>query len=177
VDYQSSYQGYDVTATYKHFASGFQVEVTYAEDDLFNVVDGYPAKLATAAKRTKETHGARMLVLAFASDTDFYSNSEAVPLCSNSHTTTATGVSTATGFDNLGTSALSHTTLASARIQMRGYRDDRGNRINVEPTDLWIPPDLAPTAYESSSPSGGPITRTTRRTTTRANTRSTSGIT
>lgn len=156
VNYQSAYQGYDVTATYKHFASGFQVDVTYAEDDLFNVVDGYPAKLATAAKRTQETHAARLLVLAFSVDTDFYNHSEGVALCSNSHTTTATGTSTASGFDNLTTSGLSMTSMIAARTQMRGFRDDRGNRIDVEPNQLWIPPDLASNAYELVQSMGRP---------------------
>lgn len=156
VDYQSASQGYDVTATYKHFVSGFQVDVTYAEDDLFSVVENYPSEMALAGKRTRETHGSRMLVMAFSVDTDFYNHSEGVALCSNSHTTTAPNVSTATGFDNLTTSAMSLTNVIAMRIQMRGFRNDQGGRINVEPDELWYPPDLCATAYEINESMGRP---------------------
>lgn len=156
VNYQSSYQGYNVIATYKHFASGFQVDRTFAEDDLFNLVDGYPAKLATAAQRTRETHAARMFVLGFSVDTDFYVNSEGVALCSGSHTTATPGVSTASGFSNIATAGMSYTSVVANRIQMRGYRDDNGNRIDVMPDELWYPPDLCATAYEILESMGRP---------------------
>lgn len=156
VDYQSVAQGYDVTATYRHWTSGFQVEVTYAEDDLFNVVDKYPAKLATSAQRTRESHGAEMLVLGFSNNTNWYTHSEAVPLFSNSHTTTAPNVSTASGFDNLTTSAMNMTSVLSAWIQMNGFRNDRGSRIQIMPDELWYPPDLAPTAHEIMNSMGRP---------------------
>lgn len=156
VDYQSVSQGYDVTATYRHYVSGFQVNVTYAEDDLFGVVDSYPAKLAVAARRTRESHGSEMLVLGFAVNTDWYNHSEGVALFSNSHTTTKPGVSTASGFDNLITSSLSLASVIAGRIQMRGFRDDAGNRINVEPDELWHAPDLDHVAFEIVESMGRP---------------------
>jgi len=153
IDYDSTNQGYDVTATHKEYALGMQIERKLMDDDLFNVMDRQPAKLARAAQRTLETHAARLFTMAFSNDTLFYSHSEGVPLCSNSHTTTS-GASTATGFDNLATAALSATAVASNRIQMRGFRGDRAERINVEPTEIWIPPDLYETAYEIVSSLG-----------------------
>lgn len=158
VTYDSVAEGYDVTGTYVHYARGFQVDVVLAEDDLFHVVDKYPSKLAVAANRTREKDGARMFTMAFSVDTAFYTHSEGVALCSNSHTTRASGVSTATGFDNLTTAALSPTALIAARIQMRGFRNDRGGRINVEPNELWIPPDLCATGYEIVESMGKPDT-------------------
>lgn len=156
VDYQSAAQGYDITATYRHWTSGFQVDVTYAEDDLFGAVAKYPAKLATAAQRTREGHGAELLVLAFGVNTDWYTHSEGVALCSNSHTTTAPNVSTASGFDNLMTSTMSMTSVLSGWIQMNGFRNDKGGRIQVIPDELWYPPDLAPTAHEIRNSMGRP---------------------
>jgi len=153
VSYDSISQGYDVTATHKEYALGMQIGRTLIDDDLFNQMDRQPAKLARSAQRTLETHGARALTMAFSVDNLFYSHSEGVPLCSNSHTTTS-GASTATGFDNLSTAALSATSVAANRIQMRNFSGDRGERINVEPTEIWIPPNLYETSYEIVSSLG-----------------------
>lgn len=153
VNYGSTSQGYDVTATHVEYTGGIQVERKLWDDDLFMIMDKQPARLGRAAVRTKENHGARFLTMAFSVDSTYYSHSEGVAVCSNSHTTTS-GASTATGFDNLGTAALSATAVAAARIQMRGFRGDVGQRINVMPDELWIPPDLYETAYEIVSSMG-----------------------
>ena len=147
VTYDSASQGYDTTATHVEFASGVQVERKLFDDDQYNIMDQRPAGLATAYQRTRQKHGARMFVNAFSVDTFFYNNSEAVALCSNSHTTTS-GASTATGFDNLVTTALSATAVSAARIQFRTFRDDRANRWSDNPDELWIPPDLFEEAFE-----------------------------
>src|SRR3990167_306995 len=147
VNYQSASQGYDTTMTYLEFASGVQVERKLYDDDQYNIMDQRPAGLATAYQRTRQGKGARMLNNAFSVDTYFYNNSEGVALCSNSHTTTS-GASTATGFDNLITDALSATAVATARIQMRKFRDDVANRFSVMPDELWIPIDLYEEGFE-----------------------------
>lgn len=147
VTYQSSDQVYDTTATHVEFASGIQVERKLFDDDQYNIMDQRPSGLARASQRTRQTHGARIFVNAFSVDTKFYNNSEAVALCSDSHTTT-TGASTANGFDNLVTTALSATALSAGRIQMVGFRDAQANRSQVNPDELWIPPDLFEEAYE-----------------------------
>ncbi len=153
VNYDSASQGYDTTATHVEFASGVQVERKLFDDDQYNIMDQRPRGLATAAQRTRQKHGARILNNAFSVDSFFYNNSEGVALCSNSHTTTS-GASTASGFDNLGTAALTATAVAAARIQMVGYRDDRANRISVMPNEIWIPPDLYEEAFEIVSSMG-----------------------
>jgi len=153
IQYDSDFQGYDVTATHKEYTSGMQITRKLRDDDLFNQMNMKPAKLARAAHRTLEGFGARLFTMAFANDNLFYTHTEGVPLCSNSHTTTS-GASTAVGFDNLGTAALSATSVASNRIQMRGFRGDRGERINTEPSEIWIPPALYETAYEIVSSLG-----------------------
>jgi len=148
VNYDSQTQGFDTTATHIEFASGMQVERRLFEYDQYNIMDQRPAGLATALVRTRQTHGARLFTLGFSVDTFFYNNSENVALFSNSHTTNAAGVSTANGFDNLATAALSATALSAARIQMVGFRDDRANRISIVPDEIWIPPDLYEIAFE-----------------------------
>ena len=155
VSYSSQAQGYDTTATHLEWANGIQIERKLYDDDRHGIWERRPSGLAISANRTREVHGARMFNLGFSVDTRFANNSEAVALFSNSHTTTS-GASTATGFDNLVTSAMSATALAAARIQFRGFRDDQAERINVMPSMLLYPPDLYDIAYEIVESSGKP---------------------
>lgn len=153
VGYQSQSQGYDTTATYLEFSNGVQVERKLFDDDQYNVMDQRPRALAASAGRTRERHAAQLLNKAFSVDTQFYNNSEAVALCTNSHTTNS-GASTASGFDNLVTSSMTATAVAAARIQMVGYRGDQAERISVVPNQLWYPPDLYEKAFEIISAAG-----------------------
>jgi len=153
VTYDSMSQGYDTTSTPLEFASGVQVERALFDDDQYSIMDQRPRALATAAQRTRQKHGARVFNNSFSVDNFFYNNTEAVALCSNSHTTTS-GASTASGFDNLNTSALSATSVAANRIQMVGFRGDRAERISVVPDELIIPPDLFEEAFEIVSSQG-----------------------
>ena len=162
VSYQSQSQGYDTRATHLQFASGIQIERELYDDDRHGIWERRPVALAQAANRTRETHGARLPNLAFSVDTLFYNNTEAVALCSNSHTTTS-GASTASGFDNLVTAAFSATALAAARIQMVNFRDDQANRISIMPNEVWIPPDLYDVAYEITESMGKPDTANNNR--------------
>jgi phage major head subunit gpT-like protein len=148
VSYEDLVQGYDTVATPLEFVKGTQVARKLFDDDQYHIMDQRPASMATAAQRTRQKHGARIWNNAFSVDTYFYNNSEGVALCSNSHTTNASSVSTSTGFDNLITSALSATAVASARIQMVKFRDDKAGRIDVMPDELLIPVDLYEKAYE-----------------------------
>ena len=153
VAYGSQYQGYDVQANHVEFTKGIQIERKLYDDDRHGIWQKRPVELANAAMRTRQKHAARLLNNAFSVDNYFYSHSENVALCSNSHTTTS-GASTATGFDNLITSSLTAVSLVSARIQMMGYLDDIGNRYYSMPDELWIPIDLYDRAAEIVKSSG-----------------------
>ena len=152
--YDSTNQGYEVTATHKEYGKAMSITRTMRDDDLFSVMDKQPAKLGRATDRTLENFGARIFTMAFSNDTLFYVHSEGVPLCSNSHTTRSPGVSTAVGFDNLGVSALSATAVSAYRIQMRQFRGDRAERLSIRPNELWVPVDLEDTAYEITNSMG-----------------------
>lgn len=153
VDYASSSQGYDTIATPIEFASGIQIERALFDDDQYGIMDQRPKALATSAARTREVHAARLLNNAFTVDTLFYVNSEGVALCADNHTTTS-GASTAAGFDNRGTTALSATAVAATRVAMRDFRGDQGERLNIMPDELWIPPPLYEVAFEIVSSMG-----------------------
>ncbi len=121
-------------------------------------MDQRPAALSTAYVRTRQKHGARLFTNAFSVDTFFQTYSEGVALCSDSHTTAAANVSTAVGFDNKVTSSLSAAAVAAARIQMVGFRGDRGERVEVKPDELWYAPDNYDVAREIMDSSGKPDT-------------------
>ncbi len=155
VNYTSQAQGYDVTATHLEWANGFQITRDLYDDDRHGIWESRPRELANSYQRTRQAHAARIFNNAFSVDTLFYNNSEAVSLCSNSHTTTS-GASTASGFDNLVTTALSATACSAARTQMRGYRGDQAQRISVMPSMLVVPIDLQDRALEIVNSSGKP---------------------
>lgn len=153
VTYQSQAQGYDVTASHVPFANGIQIERELYDDDRHGIWQQRPRALAKAAQRTRQKHAARIYNNAFSVDTFFYNQSEGVALCSDSHTTNS-GASTAVGFDNLTTSALSAVAVAAARIQFRGFRGDVAERISCMPSKLVIPIDLYEIAYEIAESEG-----------------------
>jgi hypothetical protein len=153
VSYGSQNQGYDVRMTPLEFTKGIQIERKLYDDDRHNIWQSRPKELANAANRTRQKDAARLFNNAFSVDTKFYVHSEGVALCSDSHTTTS-GASTASGFDNLVTSALSAVSFSAARIQMQGFLDDIGNRYYSMPNELWIPIDLFEVAQEIVKSSG-----------------------
>lgn len=153
IDYSSMNQGFDTTATPVEFARGIQVERKLFDDDQYNIMNQRPRALARAAFRTRQKHGAQFFNDAASVVGTFYTNSEGVAPVSNSHTTTS-GASTATGFDNMLTAALSATAVQTAYIQMRDFRGDQAEIITVIPDTLLVPVDLQEQAYEITASSG-----------------------
>mgnify|MGYP001616755972 FL=1 len=139
--------GYYTKVEPKEFAGGVLFERKLLDDKKYNVVDNRAAMLAEAAARVREKYGVRPFAYAFSSAYDFQTSEEAVSLCSTAHTTKA-GVSTATGFSNSGTSALSKTSVAATRLLMRKFKNDIGERISIEPDTLLVPDSLYDTAME-----------------------------
>lgn len=153
VGYASVSEGYDTVLTFIEFAQGFQVERKLMDDDQYNIFDRQPSAMGRSAFRTRQKHAARILNNGFNVDKFFYDNSEGEPLFSNSHTTRS-GASTTNGFDNLGTSALSAAAVATARIAMRDFRGDQGERISIIPDTIIHAPSNYEVAYEIIASSG-----------------------
>ena len=153
VTYDDVYQGYDTTITPLEYAQGIQVERKLIDDEQFSIIDRKPKALAASLYRRRQTDCFRPFNQAFSVDNFFYNNSEGVAMCSNSHTTTS-GASTASGYDNLVTTSLSAVSLFSAYTQMRQFRGDRAEIIEVMPNELMIPVDLAEIAYEITKSQG-----------------------
>ena len=147
VTYDDVSEGYDTTITPKEYSSGFQLERKLHDDGMYGVMNAKPKQLALAVQRTRQKHAAQPFNNAFSVDTTWRTGGDAVALCSDSHTTRS-GASTAAGFDNLITAALSSVSVVAARLQMRGFRGDRAERISVMPSHILVPPDLEDIAWE-----------------------------
>ena len=155
VTFDDVYEGYDGTITPREYATGFQIQRRLFDDAQYGIMDGKPRGMATALQRTRQKHAAQVFNNAFNLDTTWNNFTENVPLCSNSHTTRS-GASTASGFDNLITTAFSAVALTAARIQMRGFRGDRGERISVNPTTIIHPIDIYDLVWEVTKSEGKP---------------------
>jgi len=132
------------------------IEVTNL-DDLYNIISKKPRGLAVAAKRTVEKSAASVFNNAFTGTgsitvegTTVLSNTEALSLCNDAHTSTAVS----TTQDNYGTTALSATSVEATRILMAGFKDDRDNAISVQPDMILVPRNLEQTAWEIISSKG-----------------------
>ena len=132
------------------------IEVTNL-DDLYNIISKKPRGLAVAAKRTVEKSAASVFNNAFTGTgsitvegTTVLSNTEALSLCNDAHTSTAVSSTQ----DNYGTTALSATSVEATRILMAGFKDDRDNAISVQPDMILVPRNLEQTAWEIISSKG-----------------------
>lgn len=138
----------------KEYAGGLQHERKLIDDKKYAVLDSRSEGLNESAQRTREKIGVRMYAYAFSTAFDFMTSEEGIALC-GSHLTKS-GVSTSTGFDNSGTSALSKTSIASTRLLMRKFKNDVGARIEVgDDLDLIVPDNKADIAHTiNQTPSG-----------------------
>src|SRR3990167_6601347 len=94
VIYDEAFEQYDGTITPREYATGFQIQRKLHDDGLYGIMDGKPRGLATAYQRTRQKHAAQLFNNMFNVDTTWNSFTENVALCSNSHTTRSSGVST-----------------------------------------------------------------------------------
>ncbi len=139
----------------KEHAGGLQFQRKLIDDKQYSVLDDRASGLMRSAQRTREKKGVRAFAFAFSSAFDYMTSEEGVSLCNNSHTTKA-GTPTSSGFDNLGTSALTKTSVAATRLNMRQFRSDISERIEIgDQLALIVPDNSADVAMEIvGTPSG-----------------------
>ena len=141
--------GYHTKIEPKQYAGMIVSNRTVIEDEQYGVLEDFSGGLMDAAYRTREKSGVKTFANATSTAFDFMESEEGVSLASNSHTTRHPGVSTTTGFDNLGTSAISKTAVAATRILMRKYKNSIGERFAMSDNfALIVPDDLADSAEE-----------------------------
>jgi phage major head subunit gpT-like protein len=137
------FQGqYKVSYTHKEFVKGMKIERKLVDDDQYSIINSRPKSLAMAAARTKEKHGASIFNNAFS--TSIFTGGDGKALCATDHPFAGTSSTQS----NVGTSALSPTSVSAARLAMRGFRDDTDNLITAMGDTIVVPPELEQTAYE-----------------------------
>lgn len=148
VTYLSIAPGYHTKMEPAEFLGGLQYQRKFLDDKKYPAMSADSKGLMRSAGRVREKYGAKPFQNAASVAFDFTTSEEGVALCSSSHTTKA-GVSTATGFDNSGVSALSKASVAATRIAMGQFRSSIGERIDVgNNLALVVPDNLADTALE-----------------------------
>jgi len=145
IEYDDIDQGYKTTLTHEEYVQGFKIERKLVEDDQYGLFQDRPAELAMSAMRTRETHAASVFVNAFTGGA--YVGGDSVALCSDSHPASPANASSTQ--DNNGTLSFSYSNIEAVRQLMRGWKDDRGNLIPVNPDTLLIPAELEKSAFEN----------------------------
>ena len=133
---------YRVSYTHREWVKGLKIERKLVDDDQYSVINSRPLGLAIGAKRTREKHAASVFNSAF--NTSVFAGGDSYALCASGHT----WVGTDTTQSNVGTSALSASSLAAARLAMRAFKDETDNQITARGDVLLVPPELEQTAYE-----------------------------
>lgn len=123
--------GYSTRIEASQYGGYVESERTLIDDEQYGKLRDLAAGLVDSASRVREDNAARPIANATSVAFDFISNQEeGVALASNSHLTKVPGVSTANGYDNLGSSALNPVSTAATRILMKGFRSPIGRRWN-----------------------------------------------
>lgn len=132
----------------KEYGAMTITERKFFDDEKYGVTKSIVRKQMESAMRVRDKVAVRPIALAFSSAFDYMQNEEGVALCSDSHKTKS-GTSTASGFDNAGTTALSKTSVAATRLLMRQFRNDVSERISMSDNlALVVPDSLADLAGE-----------------------------
>lgn len=150
VQYDQRNKGFQSTFTHVELAKGFTVERKLIDDNLTQIAFDDAAALGDSAFRLREKSAASVFNNAFTAggtnDDGFSTNGpDGVALCSASHPRSSDDSTT---WNNVGTSALSKSAVSTTRVTMMAYTDDRGDKLDVMPDTLLIPPDLEDTALE-----------------------------
>ena len=136
IQYASERQGFVTRYTHVEYALGFMVTRIMMEDNQYDAVVARRAPdLARSMRQTKETVAANVYNRAFNND---YVGGDGKELCANDHPNVAGG----TWSNVLTTPAdLSEAALEQACIDIMGFTDDAGLKIQVQPKTLIISKD------------------------------------
>jgi hypothetical protein len=140
--------GYHIKIEHKEYGAYLEFERKLMDDKKYAVLERGASGLLESANRVREKQGVRLFGNSTSIAFDFQTHEENVALVSSSHTTKS-GASTASGFDNSGTAAMSKTSVAATRIIMNEFKSDIGERIETSDNlAIVCPYNLADTAED-----------------------------
>jgi len=137
--------GYSTKIEAKEYAAKTVASRKLFDDLKYDILMNLQRQLMASAYRVRDKNAVAIFANATSVAYSFMPNQEeGVALASNSHTTKVPGVVTTTsGFDNLGTSALNAVSVAATRIIMRKFRQANGERVDMgDDFALLVPDDL-----------------------------------
>lgn len=142
IPYDDSVEGYRTTYTHAEYARGFKVARSLVDDDLYNIINRKPGKLAMGARRRRESDGASVLNNAFNAGV---TGGDTLSLCNSAHTSRQQNISTQS---NTGTLTMTPANVEATRRLHAQVRDSIGGVINIESDMLISPLQLEETAWE-----------------------------
>lgn len=143
VTYHEIEEGYGKTFTHDQFADGFQVARALRDDDMYNVINRLPAKLALKYWNKRETDAASIFN-SCTSDT----GPDTTALCNTSHPSPISGIAVRSNYlSNATTGLLNHDNLHSVARLLQLQTDDTGAYLNLNADDILVPPALDDTAW------------------------------
>ena len=152
VSYEDIDPGFRPTYIHRKYSKGVQVERELVDDDQYNEIKKRVKRLSRVVYYTRQQHGLSIFNNAFNSA---FKGPDGQPLCSNAHPLSPGNSATQ---DNLGTDPLSAPAVEAARTAMMGWKDDKGNPIDVLPDTLLVPPALRKAALIIADSDGEPDT-------------------
>lgn len=138
---KSQYPGYSTKIEAQEFGLMLQAERKLLDDKKYPVLMNRSTGLMRSAHRVQEKKMVRIFANATSTAFDFQISEEGKPLASSSHLTKVPGVSTSTGFNNVGTSAFNKTSLAAAKILSHKFKTGIGERYDTGDNYGIIYPD------------------------------------
>lgn len=144
VEYDDRNKGYLKRFTHAEFAKGFIVQRKLIDDNMTSVVFDNANELGDSAFRFREKAAALTFNNGFTdSGTDDYgfpiAGPDAVGLLSLAHPYSPIDATTQA---NEGTLSLTKDNVRTTRQAMMAFKDDRGDKLNVMPDLLLVPPEL-----------------------------------
>jgi hypothetical protein len=143
---------YKTTYTFPEFMKEIQIQRRLWDDRRDRSVMNISQGLALSARRTKEAHAAELFNYAFTASGTFSggqstAHADTKALCAADHTSKADDDYAG---DNLGSSAISVTSVGDTRDAMRKFTDGRGNKIHAKMDTILGPADktFEETAWE-----------------------------
>lgn len=153
ISYDDVYEGYKSTFTHVEYTKGLKIQRKLRDDDQHNIIGRLPSQRGVAAARSREKSGAAVFNGSFSGT----SGPDSLSLCNAAHTSTVAGVATQS---NRGTDTLSKTSVSTARLNMKKFKQLNGELVEAEPDTLIAPLDKEEEAWIVISSKGEPETDT-----------------
>lgn len=134
VEYARLTQGFQNEYNHTTYGLGAIITRELMEDDQYNIISQIPRLLAEAMARTEETQATSVLNSGF--DTGV-AGPDGLPLFSTAHLNAGSGGGTQ-GNTPATPSDLTQTSLEAALIAIMNFKDDNGQRINVDAKTLVV---------------------------------------